>query len=163
MEIMIKFFKLIILTLGISLITTQISYACDCTYAGKFDKFSKGQTVIRGKIKSHGSKLNHGKTLHATMKVSVSELIKGSYPNQSVVFMGDPGHLCLTYVDSNQYQIGSEHLFVLFNEDEKQGLAGCGEVSVSISNGKIHGTSFSDKKLVNYSTNYDRFIKSIKD
>jgi len=131
-------------------------------YAGEFKEFAKGQTVVKGIVESLGSKLEHDEGLHATMKVSIRELIKGSYPYKSVNLMGDPGYMCLTYIDSKEYPIGSEHLFILFSQDKEQGLAGCGEVSVSISSGKIHGTKLTDKKFVNYSVNYDRFIKILK-
>ena len=144
------------------MLTPQLSQACDCTYAGNFAKFSQGQTVIRGKIENYGPQLSHGETLHETMTVYVIDLVKGSYPNESVVFLGDPGHLCLTYVDSDIYPIGSEHLFILFSDNKKQGLAGCGEVSVGISKGRVKGTKYIDKKQVDYSTEYDSFISSIK-
>ncbi len=160
---MIILLRTMFLSIGISLAWSQSSNACDCLYAGNFSEYSKGQTVIRGKIRSYGPKLNHGETLYATMKVSVQQVIKGSYAHRSVRFKGDPGHLCLTYINSNRYSVGSEHLFVLFSDEGKQGLGGCGEVSVTIADGKIHGAGYIDSEWTEYSVDYDEFIEAIKD
>jgi len=143
------------------LISLQSAYACSCTYRGKFTEYAKGSVVIEAEIKSYGTKLGHGKTLHKTMKVSITEVIKGTFSHTSIEFQGDPGHLCLSYVDSEKYPIGSKHLFAVLNE-QKQGLGGCGEVSVSIVGGKVNGIEMVDGKWFQYSVDYDDFIKTVK-
>ena len=155
--------RVICLSLVTLLIWAQNASACSCEYAGTFGKFSEGQTVIRGMITGYGPKLDHGETLYATMTVSVVEIINGSYAHRTVQFKGDPGHLCLTYVNSNRYLIGSEHMFVLFSDEKKQGLMGCGEVSVSITDGQIHGSGYVDDEWTNYSVGYDEFVVAIKE
>lgn len=139
------------------------SLACSCAYKGEFIKYSKGHTVIRGKVDSYGQKLRHGKSFHETMKVSVVELVQGSFEHPTIEFIGDPGHLCLTYVDSNNYPIGSEHLFTVLQKDKKQGLGGCGEVSVLIVEGKVNGRKLNDSgdQWMRYSIYYDEFIQAI--
>ena len=159
----IKLLRTIFLTMVISLIGLQTSHACDCVYAGDFTEFSKGRTVIRGEIVSYGPKLSHGETLYATMVVSVKQVIKGSYAHRSVQFEGDPGNLCLTYVDSNQYSIGSEHLFILSSDEKTQGLLGCGEVSVAIVDGKVFSWELIDGEWKEYSVDYDDFIQAVKE
>jgi len=143
-------------TLAITFCTSFAAFACSCDYAGEFEEFSKGRVVIRGEIVGYGPKLDHGKTLYSTMQVNVSEVIKGTYNHSTIEFMGDPGHLCLTYVDSRRYSIGSEHLFILFSDDQNQGLAGCGEVSVSVKYGRVRGISLN-------SVDYDKFIEKLSD
>ena len=139
------------------------SYACSCLYAGHFSEYSKEQTVIRGKVESYGAKLSHGKTLYETMTVSIEKLVRGSFQHPVIEFIGDPGNLCLTYVDSDTYSIGSEHLFTVFSKDEKQGLGGCGEVSVSIVGNTIKGRKWNDVEddWIQYSEDYDKFIQTL--
>lgn len=142
----------------------QTSHACTCAeYTGTFSEYSKGQIVVRGKVTSYGPKLDHDETLYATMRVSVLEILNGSYTHGVVQFRGDPGNLCLTYIDADRYSVGSEHLFVLFSNEKKQDLAGCGVVSVSIQDGKVHGTRYLDKKWTNFIVDYGEFVESIKD
>jgi hypothetical protein len=129
---------------------------------GEFKKYSDGHRVIRGKILNYGKQI-HEEYLFDTMNVSIEEVVNGSYPHSKIKFVGDPGHLCLTYVDSDRYPIGSEHLFTVFSEDKKQGLGGCGEVSVAIDKGKVKGVKFRDDKWREYVIDYDKFLKSIKD
>ena len=155
--------RAIFLIAGLSLISPQLSHACSCAYMGKFIEYSEGHTIIRGEIKSYGPRLSHGEALHATMKVSIVEVITGSIPHTIIEFTGDPGHLCLTYVNSDRYPIGSEHLFTVHSQDKKQGLGGCGEVSVSIIDGKVKGFEFVDGERVAYSIDYDDFIKLVKE
>jgi len=160
----IRLIRTAFLILAILALSSQYSYACSCMYAGEFTEYSKGQTVIRGKIKSYGSKLSHGQNLYETMTVTVDNLIQGSFKHSMIEFIGDPGHLCLTYVNSETYAIGSEHLFTVFKEDKKQGLGGCGEVSVSIIDGKVEGTRYTDVSQDNwasYSIDYNKFIENL--
>ena len=153
--------KSISLGLFLSLAWASLTFACTCLDRGKFKKYSKEQTVVRATVINYGPKLSHGKTLYATMKVTVSEVIKGSYEFDSINFTGDPGHLCLTYIDSDIYSLGSEHLFIASSVGVDQGLAGCGEVSVSIADGKIHGAWWHREKWSEYSMDYDKFIRKI--
>lgn len=96
------------------------------------------------------------------MNVSIAEVITGFIPHSFVEFTGDAEDLCLSYVDSKRYPIGSEHLFAVFSEHNKQDLGGCGEVSVSIVDGKVHGAEMGDREIFKYSTGYDDFIKTVK-
>lgn len=148
----------------ISAFSTQHASACSCAYAGEFAEYSKGQTIIKGTVISYGPKLSHGKNLYETMTVNVDELIQGAFVHSAIEFIGDPGHLCLAYIYSDNYPIGSEHLFTVLKEDKKQGLGGCGEVSVSIVNGKVEGTKYTDvnnDNRVGYSIEYNLFVESL--
>lgn len=151
-----------VLILAVSFLSSQHSHACSCAYAGEFTEYSKGHTVIRGKVNSYG--LTPGGTGYETMTVSVDELIQGSFNHSMIEFIGDPGHLCLSNVNSVTYPIGSEHLFTVFSEDKKQGLGGCGEVSVSIIDGKVEGTKYTDVAQENwaqYSIEYNKFVENL--
>jgi len=154
--------KSIYLGLLLSLAWSSLVFACSCLYGGDFKEYSKDRTVVRATVTNYGPKLNHGKKLYATMEVTVSEVIKGQYIHDSISFTGDPGHLCLTYIDSDTYSIGSEHLFIIFSPEKDQGLAGCGEVSVSIRNGKIYSGEWKNDKWSEYSIDYKEFIGKIK-
>ena len=156
---LMRLIRVLILALAVSILSAQYSSACSCMYAGEFSEYSKEQTIIRGKVASYGPKLTHGQNFHETMTVNIDELVQGSFGHSTIEFIGDPGHLCLTYVDSETYPIGSEHLFAVFADDEKQGLGGCGEVSVSIVDGIIKGRKFDSKdNLIGYSMDYNMFV-----
>lgn len=144
-------------------LSLESSHACSCPYQGAFPEYSKGQTVIRGKVESLGQKLTHGENLYETMTVSIDKIIQGTFEHPIIEFEGDPGHLCLTYVDSDTYAIGSEHLFTVFSKDKKQGLGGCGEVSVSIVGNNVKGRKLNDAEddWIQYSEDYSRFIQSL--
>lgn len=158
---LIRILRASVLILVLSLLSSQYSHACDCMYAGDFTEYSKGQTVIRGKVNSYGPKLNHGQKLYETMTVTVDELVQGSFTHSTIEFIGDTGNLCLTYVDSDNYPIGSEHLFTVFSGNKKQGLGGCGEVSVSIIDGKVKGGKLRSGDWVGYSIEYKKFVKTL--
>lgn len=159
---LIRLIRISLLASAVLVLSAQSSYACSCMDAGDFTEYSKGQTVIRGKVNSYGPRLNHGETLYETMTVNIDKLIQGSFSHSTIEFIGDPGHLCLTYVDSDAYLIGSEHLFTVFSDDEKQGLGGCGEVSVLIVDGKVKGGKFDAKgNWVGYSIEYNKFVESL--
>ena len=155
--------KVICLSFAAVLFCSPISHACSCLYSGTFSQFSKGQIIIRGTVTNYGRKLRHGKVLYATMNVSVTEVINGHYAHSTVQFRGDPGHLCLTYVDANRYSLGSEHLFILFDSEAQQDLAGCGEVSVLVVDGEVRGAGYIDDDWVTYSASYNEFIDAIKE
>ena len=141
----------------------EYSHACTCIYGGEFSKYSKEQTVIKGKVESYGPKLSHGQNLYETMTVSVGKVVQGSFSYPTIELIGDPGHLCLTYVDDETYPLGSEHLFIVLPEEKKQGLAGCGEVSVLIDGNVVKGRKLNDAEdqWIQYSEDYDKFIQAL--
>ncbi|MEM9939536.1 MAG: hypothetical protein AAF768_11850 [Pseudomonadota bacterium] len=151
------------LVLLLSLAAPQPAIACTCSYAGDFIEFSGSAIVVEGQIRSYGPRLSHGETLHASMWVNVEEVVKGKYRHSSIEFVGDPGHLCLTYIDAVTYPLGSKHLFAVFVEDQKQQLVGCGEVSVQVVNGIVHGISFTNGVLEAYSVDRTKFVEQILD
>jgi len=120
----------------------SLSMACSCAYAGKFIEYtSGGNGVIRAKIKGYGSRLSHGETLYESMIVEVTEVIKGNYTGRELTFLGDPGHLCRAYVNSERFEVGSEHFISIFNDKSTQPLGGCGESSVIIKGDMIELTN----------------------
>lgn len=120
---------------------TSSAMACSCMYQGEFKEYAtKRDGIIRARINSYGSKLSHGETLYESMIVEVTDVIKGNYSNSSLIFLGDPGYLCRAYVNSEQFTIGSEHLFSIFSsEKDSQPLGGCGESSVVIKGDYVEG------------------------
>jgi len=104
----------IIVCITLSWVTfyTSVATACSCRYAGEFKEYtSKRGGVIRGKIISYGPKLSHGKTLYESMVVEIIDVIKGNYSKKSLTLLGDPGHLCRAYVNSERFAIGTEYFF----------------------------------------------------
>ena len=158
-----RFIPIAFLASTVLFLSSEFSHACTCPYRGEFSEYSKEQTVIRGKVESYGPKLGHGEILYETMTVSIDRLVQGSFRHPRIEFVGDPGHLCLTYVDSDTYAIGSEHLFTVFSKDEKQGLGGCGEVSVSIVGNTVKGRKLNDVEddWIQYTEDYDKFIQTL--
>jgi len=152
----ILFFIIIIIS---SLFVSQKAAACDCLYWGKFADYVADGKAVKARIISYGERLPHGKTLYETMTVEVIGVVKGEFAPKTIIFWGDPGHLCRDYVDSRKFKIGSEFLFAVGGDKKDQALGGCGESSILIKNDKVHGQEWIDYEAVPYETNYDEFIK----
>ena len=142
--------------------SSQTTFACSCMYAGKFIEYTSNGGIVRANVKELGSKLSHGDTLYESMTVEVSEVIKGQYNKKEITFLGDPGHLCRAYVDSERFKIGSEHLISISNNDPIQPLGGCGESAVVIKDGKVQGVEIIDKRYESYSIDLKDYLKMLK-
>ena len=107
--------------------------ACSCMSRGAFVDYTKqSQGVIRAKIVAYGDKLLHGDTLYESMSVDVISVVKGALNFESIVLLGDPGHLCRDYVDSKRLVIGREYLIALHSDENVQPFGGCGEAWLRI-------------------------------
>lgn len=116
--------------------------ACSCAHMGIFHEYAGlHPIVIRGTVVGYGSTLRINENYFGTMVVAVDEVIKGSLTFKAVEFYGDTGMSCLRYISEDQYPPGSEHLFILQADTERQPLLGCGEVSVVIDGDRIIGSS----------------------
>ena len=60
-------------------------------------------------------------------------------------------------------EVGKLADFTVFSKDEKQGLGGCGEVSVSIVGDTVKGRKLNDVEddWIQYSEDYDKFIQTL--
>ena len=143
--------------------TTTVT-ACSCRYGGEFKEYaSKRGGVIRAKITSYGPKLSHGKTLYESMVVEITDVIKGNYSVKSLTLLGDPGHLCRAYVNSERFAIGTEHFFsVNTQESSVQPLGGCGESSVVIKGEFVEGIKRTNDGYQSYTLKIPDLIKSIQ-
>ena len=151
---------MISLSLGlICLFYPYIATACSCYDAGKFVDYVAGGKAIKGRVISYGDKLSHGETLYVSMHVEVIDVVKGEFKPKHVVFLGDPGDLCRDYVDSTRFKLGDEFLFAVYGDEKTLELGGCGESSISIKDGKVHGVDWVDYEPVAYEINYDEFIE----
>lgn len=154
-----------LLILVFSILSSEVSYACSCIGYAEFAEGSKGQTVIRGKIDSYGTKITYSDNTVAyeSMRVTVDELIQGSFSHTTMEFFGGNGSLCRTNVDPDTYPIGSEHLFTVWKEDQKQWISEtqCGEFSIPIIDGRVKGRKLGAKNWIEYSIEYNDFIKSM--
>jgi len=144
------------------MLTFQVAYACSCVYAGKFIDYTSNSGVIRATIKQLGPKLSHGNTLYESMTVEVNEVVKGEYDKRDIIFLGDPGHLCRAYVNSERFKIGSEHLIAISSKKEIQPLGGCGESAVAINDGKISGRELIGNQYKRYSFDLHEYLEMLK-
>jgi hypothetical protein len=127
---------------------------------GKFSEYtSDGYGVIRARIKSYGPRLTHGTTLYESMLVEVNEVVKGKYTGQEIVFLGDPGHLCRAYIDSEKFVVGSEHFISIASEESVQALGGCGESSVVIKGDFVEGVELTDSGFEAYTLKIRDLLK----
>ncbi len=150
--------------LFIALCLPNLSMACSCAYAGKFIEYtSGGKGVIRAKVKGYGPRLSHGETLYESMMVEVTEVIKGNFTGRELTLLGDPGHLCRAYVNSERFEVGSEHFISLFNDKPTQPLGGCGESSVIIKGDLIVGRELTDNGYRLYTLKVPALIKLLKE
>jgi hypothetical protein len=155
--------KFSIILLFIVLCFPVISMACSCAYMGKFIEYtSGGNGVIHARIISYGPRLPHGNTLYESMVVEVIEVIKGKYTEQEIIFLGDPGHLCRAYVDSQKFAVGSEHFISIGSEEPIQPLGGCGESSVIIKGDLIEGIEITDSGYEPYTLKVHDLVKLLK-
>ncbi len=137
--------------------------ACSCAYMGKFIEYtSGGNGVIHARIISYGPGLTHGNTLYENMVVEVIEVIKGKYTGQKLIFLGDPGHLCRAYIDSEKFAVGSEHFISISSEESIQALGGCGESSVIIKGDFIEGIELIDNSYEPYILKVHDLVKLLK-
>jgi hypothetical protein len=156
--------KFSIMLLIIALCFPGISIACSCAYMGKFIEYtSGGNGVIHARIISYGSRLPHGNTLYESMVVEVIEVIKGKYTGQEIIFLGDPGHLCRAYVDSEKFAVGSEHFISIGSEELIQPLGGCGESSVIIKGDLIEGIEITDSGYVPYTLKIRELVELLNE
>ena len=153
--------KSIVLALAALSVTTAIG--CTCFYAGTFEVYAKQHPIIvRGVVESYGPELPTNAGIFKTMKVSVSDTIKGSFPHSTFEFFGDTGMSCLRYITRQDFPIGSEHFFLLEDYDASQPLMVCGEASVAIHGDSIQGNMISENEYVVYEMGVEEFIQKIR-
>ena len=153
--------KSIVLALAALSVTTAI--ACTCFYAGTFEVYAKQHPIIvRGVVESYGAELPTNAGIFKTMRVSVSDTIKGSFPHTTFEFFGDTGMSCLRYITRQDFPIGSEHFFLLEDDDASQPLMVCGEASVAIHGDSIQGNMISENEYVVYEMDVEGFIQKVR-
>ena len=154
--------KSVLLSL-VLLIVAPIADACSCGFdGGRFWKFSEGGTVAKGTVTAISDLPEEGDPAHPTMTVAIDDVVTGSFSHDVVVLEGDRGWDCLKYVGGQEYPIGSEHLFILLDDDLVQGLFVCGETSVRIREGRVYGERRLFGRFRTYSVDYDRFVRKLK-
>ena len=121
-----------ILAMIIALSSTY-AMACSCFYGGKFQEYSASfPIVVRGTVSSYGDTLRNREGYFSTMYIDVSDVVKGDFSSNHVELQGDTGMSCFKFITNSQFPIGSEHLFLITNNQTTQPLWGCGESSVRI-------------------------------
>lgn len=139
------------------------SVACTCLYMGAFEEFAQSyRVVVRGTVLGYGEQLPNKSDYFKTMSVSVSESIKGEFAHSEIEFFGDTGMSCLQYITSEDYPIGSEHLFILESEGPVQPLLVCGESSVRIVGDSVEGQILDSGVYSPYSKNLDEFLELVR-
>ena len=155
-----RFFVVITILFAIS---CSEASACSCMSKGSFVEYAnQSEGVIRARIVSYGERLSHGETLFESMSVEVIAVVKGNLQFESIVLMGDPGHLCRDYVDSRNFVIGREYLIALHGDEAVQPFGGCGEAWLEIDNGVANGRIWVEGELQEYSLPLQDLLKSLK-
>lgn len=138
------------------------SIACTCLYMGTFEEFAtEHPVIIKGTVQEYGEQLHNRSGYFQTMSIAVSESIKGSFPHSRLELFGDTGMSCLRYISSEDYPIGSEHLFILESDELVQPLMVCGEASVQITGETVTGHSL-HSGYRKYERNLDEFLAQIR-
>lgn len=126
--------------------------ACSCMSKGSFVDYARqSQGVIRARVVSYGHKLSHGETLYESMTVEVVAVLDGNYRFKSVRLLGDPGHLCRDYVNSETFVIGSEFLIALHGDELVQPFGGCGEAWLKLDGNVARGVDWTSGEPRTYS------------
>jgi hypothetical protein len=118
--------------------------------------------VIRAKVVSYGEQFSRGETLFDSMTVEVVAVVKGNLEFDSIVLLGDPGHLCREYVDSRNFEIGKEYLIALHGDEAVQPFGGCGEAWLEIRDDVALGRVWEDSGARNYSLALQDLLKNIQ-
>ena len=126
--------------------------ACSCMSKGQFLEYAEqGAGVIHARVVRYGDKLSHGETLYDRMVVEVVAVITGGFELDSLILMGDPGHLCREYVDSRNFVIGNEYLIALHGNEPVQPFGGCGEAWLAVKDESVEGYAFVEGGYRKYS------------
>lgn len=144
-------------------LSVSAAIACTCFYAGTFEVYAKQHPIIvRGVVESYEAELRTISGIFKTMKVSVSDTIKGSFPHSTFEFFGDTGMSCLRYITRQDFPIGSEHFFILEDNDVSQPLMVCGEASVAIHGETIQGHTLGENRYEVYEMGVEEFINKVR-
>ena len=151
------------LVLAIVALSVNTASATTCLYAGTFEVFAKKHPIIvRATVESYGSLVPNRNDVFRTMKVTVSETIKGVFPHSTFEFFGDTGMSALRYITRYDFLIGSEHFFVLEDDDAIQPLMGCGEASVVIHGDSVQGNRLGENGYEVYEMGVGEFILKVR-
>jgi len=132
--------------------SVNLALACSCASKGAFLEYAKQSAgVIQARVVSFGDKLGHGETLHESMVVEVVSVVTGDLKFDSILLMGDPGHLCREYVDSRNFIIGRSYLIALHGDEAVQPFGGCGEAWVAVNGKSVEGHSYTEGEYKKYS------------
>lgn len=135
--------RVLIVLLGV-LAMAPGAVACRCNYAGPFTTtMHQMPLVVRAEVTGYGPKLPHGETLYSTMKVKVLEVMSGELEVEELEVRGDPGHLCLEYINAEKFVEGRQVLLALGKVNEKKvDLMSCGERSVVVDGELVRGSTY---------------------
>lgn len=151
------------LVLAIVALSVNTASATSCIYAGTFEVFAKKHPIIvRAVVDSYGTLVPNHADVFRTMKVTVSETIKGSFPHSTFEFFGDTGMSALRYITRQDFPIGSEHFFLLEDDDLSQPLMVCGEASVAIHGDSIRGNAIGENGYIVYEMGVEEFIQKVR-
>ena len=144
-------------------LSSNAAVACSCASKGSFlDYANQSAGVIQAKVVRYGHKLTHGDTLYASMVVQVVAVIAGDLEHDSLALMGDPGFLCMEYVDSRNFVIGQDYLIALHGDEPVQPFGGCGEAWVKVNGKFVEGHVMTDHGYRKYSLPMAEVIESLK-
>lgn len=151
------------LVLAIVALSANTASATSCIYAGTFEVFAKKHPIIvRATVDSYGSLVPNRADVLRTMKVTVSETIKGAFPHSTFEFFGDTGMSALRYITRYDFPIGSEHFFLLEDDGISQPLMVCGEASVVIHGDSVQGNRLGENGYEVYEMGVEEFIQKIR-
>ncbi len=69
---------------------------------------------------------------------------------------------CLRYITLDDYPVGSEHLFILTNDESLQPLLVCGESSLLINGDTVQGHVRDDSEYRTYELGYDELLERVR-
>ena len=162
-----KFLSKPVLTVGLLLLSNQ-AFSCSCVYGGIFAEYSKSfPVVVRVEISSYGESLKGTFGPPGTippigsMKVEVTDVLKGNIDGNELTLSGDTGALCSIYITRSRFPIGSDHLVVLPASKTHQFLPGCGESIILINGSRVNGIDIGKRPVSPYEMDLQEIIDSI--
>ena len=124
----------------------KTTLACSCIYGGEFSEYSSAaQTIVRATVVGYGPELSNIKNHYETMRVEVTQVVKGEPLEDMITIYGDTGMSCLSYIAAEKYPLNSEHFIALPDNTDFQPLGaaippkGCGEASVRVNGSQVEG------------------------
>ena len=110
---------------------------CSCGWVGDFFEMTKyTNLIVKVKVLE---KFSENEDFNTKMRVEILTKFKGQESRESIIVTGDDGKECRPYID--YFELDSIYYLSLYNYESEYEQSNCGELYLSVVNGKVNGES----------------------